>query len=126
MTNNETYVLSLSQRKVGGVFVIDIDGRLTLHTVPLFEEMINQIIGPGQVGKSVNVLLNLKNTSYLDSSGLRELLTTHIKVLNSKGRLILCNLSPKIRDLLIIMKLYYKLEVCEDEDSALPAFQQPK
>ena len=55
-------------------------------------------------GKS-KILLNLGGVSYVDSSGIGELVSSYTTVTNAGGQLKLLNLTKKLRELLAITKL---------------------
>ncbi len=69
-----------------------------------------------------HILLNLGDVSYLDSSGLGELVSAYTSVKNAGGELKLLNLTKKVHDLLQITKLYTVFDVKDDEASAVASF----
>lgn len=68
------------------------------------------------------ILLNLGDVSYIDSSGIGELVSGFTTVTNSGGQLRLLNLTKRVKDLLQITKLYTVFDVHEDEAAAIRAF----
>jgi anti-sigma B factor antagonist len=68
------------------------------------------------------ILLNLGDVSYIDSSGIGELVSGFTTVTNSGGQLKLLNLNKRVKDLLQITKLYTVFDVHEDEAHAIRAF----
>jgi anti-sigma B factor antagonist len=68
------------------------------------------------------ILLNLGEVSYIDSSGIGELVSGYTTVTNQGGQLKLLGLTKRVKDLLQITKLYTVFEVHEDEASALRSF----
>ncbi len=68
------------------------------------------------------ILLNLGEVSYIDSSGIGELVSGFTTVTNSGGQLRLLNLTKRVKDLLQITKLYTVFDVHEDEAAAIRAF----
>ena len=71
---------------------------------------------------SNKILLNLGDISYIDSSGIGELVSAFTTVKNAGGELKLLNLTKKVHDLLQITKLYTVFDVKDDEASAISAF----
>ena len=67
-------------------------------------------------------VLNLGDVSYIDSSGIGELVSAYTSVKNAGGELKLLNLTKKVQDLLQITKLYTVFDVKDDETSAVGAF----
>jgi anti-sigma B factor antagonist len=68
------------------------------------------------------ILLNLKEVSYIDSSGMGEMVTGYTSVANAGGAMKLLGLTKRVQDLLQITKLYTVFDVHEDEAHALKSF----
>jgi anti-sigma B factor antagonist len=112
--------VNLTTRQVGDVTVIDAVGRITLgEGSSLLREDLRQMIGKGQK----KILLNLADVTYIDSSGIGELVSGFTTVTNQSGELKLLNLTKRVRDLLQITKLYTVFEVFDDEAAAVRSFQ---
>ncbi len=108
-------------RQVDSVTVIDVSGRITLgEGCTQLRELIREQLGKGQK----SVLLNLADVSYIDSSGIGELVSAFTAVSNQGGQLKLLNLTKKVHDLLQITKLYTVFDVHEDEVKAIGSFQK--
>ncbi|HEV2245395.1 MAG TPA: STAS domain-containing protein, partial [Terriglobia bacterium] len=90
-------------RQVDSVTVVDVSGRITLgEACKELREVIR-----GQLGKGhKNLLLNLADVTYIDSSGIGELVSAFTAVSNQGGQLKLLHLTKKVHDLLQITKLY--------------------
>jgi anti-sigma B factor antagonist len=109
----------LTSRKVGDVTVIDAAGRITLgEGSSIFRDTIRGHASKGDK----KLLLNLADVSYIDSSGIGELVSAFTTVTNQGGQLKLLNLTKRIQDLLQITKLYTVFEVFEDEAAAVRSF----
>ena len=68
------------------------------------------------------ILLNMAGLTYIDSSGLGELVAAYTTVTAAGGQMKLLNLAKRVHDLLQITKLYTIFEAFEDEASALGSF----
>jgi anti-sigma B factor antagonist len=111
--------LKLQERQVGDVVVLDADGRITLgEGASLFRDKLSEL----QAKRELKLLLNLEKVSYLDSSGLGELVSGYNSIMESGGNLKLLNLNKRVHDLLQITKLYTVFDVFEDEATALRSF----
>jgi len=111
--------MKVNTRQVDGITVLDLSGRITLGEGSVtLRDAIRDLINKGQK----SILLNLGDVSYLDSSGLGELVTAYTSVKNSGGELKLLNLTKKVQDLLQITKLYTVFDVKDDEASAISSF----
>jgi len=104
---------------VGDVTVIDAAGRITLgEGSSTFRDTIKEMTAKGQK----KILLNLADVSYIDSSGIGELVSGFTTVSNAGGSLKLLNLTKRIHDLLQITKLYTIFDVYDDEAKGLASF----
>jgi len=111
--------VKLSTRQVGDVAVIDVAGRITLgEGSSALRENLRDMVSKNQK----KILLNLGEVSYIDSSGIGELVSGFTTVTNSGGQLKLLNLNKRVKDLLQITKLYTVFDVHEDEAGAIRSF----
>jgi anti-sigma B factor antagonist len=112
--------LTIETRKTdAGVVVMNIAGRLSAGETGLFfRGVFQRYITEG----SEKFLVNLGGVSYLDSSGLGELITSHNSLRNRGGGVKLLNPSKRIRDLLRMTRLSGVFEVFDDEEAALQSF----
>jgi anti-sigma B factor antagonist len=111
--------LKATNRESGGVIIIDLDGRITLGDgSALLRELIREQINKGHT----RLVLNLAGISYLDSTGLGELVSGYRFVKSAGGELKLLNLNKKVSDLLQVTKLYTVFDIHNDESQALASF----
>jgi anti-sigma B factor antagonist len=111
--------VTINTRQVGDVTVIDAAGRITLgEGSTTFRDTIKELVAKGDK----KLLLNLSEVSYIDSSGIGELVSGFTTVSNGGGKLKLLGLTKRVQDLLQITKLYTVFEVFEDEAAALGSF----
>jgi anti-sigma B factor antagonist len=104
---------------VGDVTVIDVAGRITLgEGSSVLRDALRDLVSKNQK----KILLNLGEVSYIDSSGIGELVSGFTTVTNSGGALKLLNLNKRVKDLLQITKLYTVFDVHEDEAGAIRSF----
>ncbi len=112
--------IKASNRKVNGVTIVDMSGRITLgEGSVILREAVKDLLAKGQK----KILLNLGNVSYIDSSGIGELVSAFTSVRNQGGELKLLNLTKKVHDLLQITKLYTVFDIKDDEAAAVQAFK---
>ena len=111
--------VKLTTRQVGDVTVVDAAGRITLgEGASTFRDKIRDLASGGQK----KLLLNLAEISYIDSSGIGELVSGFTTVTNNGGQLKLLNLTKRVKDLLQITKLYTVFDVHDDEAAAVRSF----
>jgi anti-sigma B factor antagonist len=113
--------MKASNRQVDGITIVDLSGRITLGEGSVtLREAIKDLLGKGQK----KILLNLGDVSYIDSSGIGELVSAFTSVRNQGGELKLLHLTKKVHDLLQITKLYTVFDVKDDEAAAIGAFSR--
>ena len=111
--------VKLTTRQVGDVTVIDANGRITLgEGSSTFRDTIKDLTARG----NKKLLVNLGDVSYIDSSGIGEMVSGFTSVANQGGELKLLNLNKRVKDLLQITKLYTVFEVFDDEAAAVRSF----
>jgi len=111
--------LYINERRVGDVTVLDLKGRVRIGggTVAL-PKSIRCLVDAG----TNQILLNLGGVSHIDSSGLGELISSHVTVHDKGGALKLTRLTENLRDLMTITKLLTVFDVYDDEPEALASF----
>ena len=111
--------VKLTTRQVGDVTVVDAVGRITLGDgASHFRDTIRNLVGSG----NKKLLLNLAEVSYIDSSGIGEMVSGFTTVTNQGGVVKLLSLNKRVKDLLQITKLYTVFEVFDDEAHAVRSF----
>jgi len=112
--------MKASTRQVSGVTVVDMNGRITLgEGSVILREAVKDLLAKGQK----KILLNLGDVTYIDSSGIGELVSAFTSVRNQGGELKLLNLTKKVHDLLQITKLYTVFDIKDDEASAVQSYK---
>jgi anti-sigma B factor antagonist len=111
--------LRATHRDAGQVTVVDLSGRIVLGDgSALLRKTIRGLLED----QRKNILLNLADVDYIDSSGIGELVSAFTAVKNQSGDMKLLHLTKKVRDLLQITKLYTVFDVFTDEGTALRSF----
>ena len=106
-------------REVAGVSVVDIGGRIVLGK----DSGSLLILVRGLLSKGHrNILLNLANVNYIDSTGLGCLVSAFKEARGNHGELKLLNLTKRIKDLMQITKLNQVFEILDDEETAIKSF----
>jgi len=111
--------MEMTERRVGDVAVLDLSGRLTGQDGSTrLKDKINSVIHEG--GRKI--LVNLGGVTYIDSSGLGELVSSFTGVKRHDGRLKLFNVGGRSKDLLVMTKLIMVFETFDTEADALASF----
>jgi anti-sigma B factor antagonist len=112
-------MMKVSSRQVNGVTIVDLSGRITLgEGSTVLRDTVRDLLSKGQK----QILLNLAEVSYIDSSGIGELVSAYTSIRNQSGDLKLLNLTKKVHDLLQITKLYTVFDIKDDEAAAVASF----
>ena len=122
--------LAIASREVDGVTVLELSGRITLGEGSVqLRDAIRDAIGKGQK----DILLDLGEVNYIDSSGLGELVSAYTSAKNQSAKLKLLKLTKKVHDrrapgldltgLLQLTKLYTVFDIYDDEASAISSYK---
>jgi anti-sigma B factor antagonist len=112
--------LQIQQRANGQVAVLDLDGRLTLgeDSVTL-RDSVRGLLADGHK----NIVINMKDVDYVDSSGLGELVSAFATAKRDDAKLKLINLAQRVHGLLQITKLLTVFETYDSEEEAIRSFE---
>jgi len=112
--------LNINQRQAGDVTILDLSGKITIGEGSVqLREAVRGLLDEGKK----KILLNLGDVSYVDSSGIGELVSSYTTVGNNGGHLKLLNLTKKIQDLLMITKLLTVFQTYDNEQEAVSKFE---
>jgi anti-sigma B factor antagonist len=112
--------MQISERHVGDVAIIDLSGRLVLgDSDDLLRDKVNSLVQQ----EHKNILVNLAQVSYMDSSGIGELVGCYTTVTRRGGALKLVGLTKRISDLLAITKLLTVFDSFDTEKDAVASFR---
>ena len=115
--------LSLKTRRVEDIVVLDLSGKLTIGEPVL---MLRETLRTHTSGGDKGFILNLGDVSYIDSSGLGELVSSYTTVRNKGGDVKLLKLTSKTKDLLQMTKLLTVFDVYDDEVKAIASLRGQK
>lgn len=111
--------MPISERKRNDVVILDLKGKLTIGSAEEgLREAVHRILDAG----ATKILINLKDVTTIDSSGVGELVSSYTRVTNRGGKLKLSTLPPKITDILMITQLITVFDVYDTEDEAVASF----
>jgi len=111
--------IKLEERHIGRVTVLDIVGRLTMsQPAQRLKDKINSLISQGLT----QIVLNLADVPYIDSSGLGQLVASYGSVLKAGGALKLLNVGARNQELLSITRLLTLFESFDSEAEAVQSY----
>lgn len=106
-------------KQVGDVTVAEVTGKLTLgEASSTLREALRGLANQGHK----KVLVNLSGVTYLDSSGIGELVAGYTTITNAGGKLKLVNLTSRVQNPLQTTKLYTVFDVFENETEGVKSF----
>lgn len=107
------------RRQVGEVSVLDVAGRITLgRTSSAFRDALGELTE----ASAKKIVLNLRDVSYIDSSGIGELVAAYKKITERGGQLKLSGLSGQGAYQLLVTKSCSFFETYVDDDAAIHSF----
>jgi anti-sigma B factor antagonist len=111
--------LKINIRETANAAILDMSGRVTLgEALGDLRDSIREALA----GDQKNILLNLAEVSYIDSSGLGQLIGSYASITARGGQMKLLNLQKKVNDLMQITKLLTVFQTYTDEATALSSF----
>lgn len=107
--------LEIITKEIKDALVIDLNGNLDTNTAPEAETLINT-----QIDNDVKkIIINLENTKYVSSAGLRVFLATAKKLTANGGTVKLCSANEVVQEILDISGFSSILDVRESQKDAL-------
>jgi anti-sigma B factor antagonist len=111
----------LTARQVGDVSIVDVAGRVTVAGGSnALRETLRELTSRGKK----KILINLHEVSYIDSSGIGELVSAFKEITQGGGQLKLVGLSGQAAYQMLITKSCTFFEMYVDEGAAIRSFGQ--
>jgi anti-sigma B factor antagonist len=111
--------LDVKERQAGDVTILDLRGEVRIGEGSIaLRDAIRNLADSGKK----KLLLNLAGVSYIDSSGIGELIANYTTITRQGGQLKLLKLTDRVQNLLVITKLLTVFDAYEDEAEALKSF----
>ena len=111
--------MHITERQTGDLTILDVNGRMTRNDgYGSIKQRVNTLLADGHR----QVLLNLKEVPYMDSTGVGELVSAFITTRNHDGILKLVGPTERVSELLSVAKLDTVFEVYDSETDAVRSF----
>ena len=111
--------MKITVRNQGAVTILDVRGKITIGEGDVaVREAILQALDSGKR----NILIDLKNSKRLDSSGLAELVSLQKTVTDQGGSIKLMNLPSMIRIPLEVTQLITVFDIFDNQEEAVSSF----
>ena len=108
-----------NQKTKDGIVFLEIQGEIDLYASPQLREHFTELAK----GKQHKIIINLKNVTYIDSSGLATFIEAFQKLSAEDGKLVLCNLTETVKGVFEIARLEDVLTIVDTEEDALKVAQ---
>jgi anti-sigma B factor antagonist len=112
--------LIITERRKDSVIILDLKGQIKIGegNVRLHDAIV-ELVSKG----AKNILLNLEGVSSIDSSGLGEIIASHVTMKKNNGALKLLHLTRRVRELMVITKLLTVVDCFKTESDAMSSFR---
>ena len=111
--------MNLNTRKHNGVLILYPEGKVTLGDG---DQELGEAVRTSLATGERKIIINFSKVSYLDSSGVGELVGCYTSIKGKGGELRICGMSSKIFSLIKMTSLHSVFEVKDTEDEALAGF----
>ncbi len=112
--------MTIEERTSGGVTILDVRGRVTIEEVGdmLLANRVRQLLQKGRT----QIVLNLENVPYVDTTGLCNILEAYITTTRQEGSLKLLSPTAHVRQLLAVTRLLTVFDVYDSEADAIASW----
>lgn len=112
--------MDIQLRQRGGVTILDLSGKVTIGEGD--EALLAKVTELIQDAGTKQLLINLEQVPYMDSTGIGTLITCYSRATRSEAKLKLLNTRKRVYDLLHVVKLDTVFECFTDEELAVASF----
>jgi anti-sigma B factor antagonist len=112
--------MKIFKRKLSDITILNLDGNFSLESNAQFRKCVAATIDDG----ARKLIVNMAKVSYMNSSGLGELIFCYVKLQQVSGRLKLLHISDHLQHLLVITELSSLFEAFDSEWAAVASFTQ--
>ena len=109
-------MLKIDEDKQDGLVVLQLEGRLDTATAADLD-----FAAEAYVDEPTRLVVDLGKVAYVSSAGLRVFLMMAKKLQKSEGKLVLCGMSPSVREVFDIAGFSRMLQIEDDQAAARAA-----
>jgi anti-sigma B factor antagonist len=110
--------LDIQRHEKENISILDLKGRLVVGDASLLREKVNEEVARG----SIQIILNLKDVDYIDSTGLGTMVICFTSLQKAGGNLKLVHLNRRNIELLLLTKLSTVFQIFGEEQEAVNSF----
>lgn len=111
--------MTLSEGKTNGILVLRVSGKINTSASAELLKKLNTLIDQGER----HLLLDFANVDYINSSGLRVLMTTTRKLGDLGGKMVLASVTDLIQQVLQVSGCASIIEIYPSSDEAFNALK---
>jgi anti-anti-sigma factor len=107
--------MNYHEELVGGVTVLEVLGRVDSTSAPTLSERLSMVLS----GKGQCAVVDLNTIDYVSSAGFRVLLLAAKRADDTDGKLVLCSMSSKLRQLFALSGFLDLFSITNTREEAL-------
>ena len=111
--------MNLTQRNHQGIIIICPEGKITLGDG---DQELGEAVRTALEQGARRIVINLTKISYLDSSGVGELVGCYTSIKNKGGEMRICGMNARIINLITMTSLHSVFDVKDTEEESLTGF----
>lgn len=112
--------VTINVRETANAVILEVTGRITLGVAgPSLQDGVRELLNNGHK----NIILDLGGVTFLDSSGLGQLVGSYATAVSHGSEIKLLNLNKKVYDLMQVTKLYTVFAIYTDQATAVKSFE---
>ncbi|HMV76787.1 MAG TPA: STAS domain-containing protein [Leptospiraceae bacterium] len=111
--------MELIKREVNSIPIVDIVGEVDLYNTKEIKDLIDQMIKEGKY----QIILNLGQVPFMDSSGIGTLVTGMYRLKKYQGNLKIVNIVGSVAKVFKMTGMDAHLEIFETEEDAVKSFK---
>ena len=112
--------MDITTRSRGDIVILDITGEIDLYNAPEIKDIVNKLIED----RRYNVIINLEDVSYIDSSGIGALISSLSNLKKYHGGLKIINVYASVRKVFELTKLTSFFEIFDSKEAAVESFER--
>lgn len=110
--------MEIKEQERNGIIILDIIGEIDLYNAP---DIKNHVLKKIESQK-YNLVINMQEVSYIDSSGIGALISSLSNLKKYQGSLKITNIHDSVKKVFELTKLTSFFEIYADVDSAIASY----
>lgn len=110
--------MDIQEKEQNGIVILDIQGEIDLYNAPDIKSFILKKIE----SQKYNIIINLQEVSYIDSSGIGALISSLSNLKKYQGTLKITNIHDSVKKVFELTKLTSFFEIFDNAEAALDSY----